>query len=89
MPLALGILSRERDLVSEELTQLSVRRKVKFLLLKVDEVLMTWIHDFGKDPTAPKTNEEALEFMTHYMAENQKHFKEVHEAKLAKIDAAN
>jgi len=39
--LALGILRRERDLVSEELTELNVRQKVKSLLLKVDEEMQS------------------------------------------------
>jgi len=39
--LPLGILRRERDLVSEELTELNVRQKVKSLLLKVDEEMQS------------------------------------------------
>lgn len=54
-----------------------------------DGVLMTWIQDFEMDLKAPKTNEEALEYMIHHMEENQKHFKEVLEGELVKIDAAN
>jgi len=54
-----------------------------------DEILMTWIQDFEMDSKAPKTNEEALEFMIYHMEENQKHFKEVLEAGFAKVDAVN
>ncbi|GCE51435.1 aromatase [Thermosporothrix hazakensis] len=51
---------------------------------EADGVRMTWTQDFELDPAAPLTNEQVVKRMQTHMEENQKHFKQVLEARQLK-----